>query len=245
MNVANSRHEAAAASHRFGTFPVVADQRADGSILVQATTHLGDYPARHHDSLFRWAQSQPTRTFLAERRPGYDGWATISYGETAQKAELIAQALAERDLGVERPILILSGNTIDHELLALGAMIAGIPFSPISTAYSLISQDFGKLKHVLGLLDPGLVYAADERYAKALAIPEMAGREIVVGEPVATLPHATPFVRLLEGGSPDRLKAAAATVGADTIVKFLFTSGSTGIPKGVITTTACSTPTSR
>src|ERR1700680_847568 len=152
MKKATSRQDAAAEDPRFGTFPVVAEERADGTIIVRATTPLGKYPDRHHDSLFHWARLQPARAFLAERRAERDGWATISYGEAAQKAERIAAALAARELGVERPILILAGNAIDHALLALGAMIAGIPFSPISTAYSLVSQDFGKLKHVLALL---------------------------------------------------------------------------------------------
>ncbi|PWT89588.1 MAG: feruloyl-CoA synthase [Proteobacteria bacterium] len=222
---------------RFCDLTVDMHRDAGGVIRLLAKEPLKPYPDRIHDHLWHWAEVRPARTFLAERRPGYEGWAEISYAETAAQVDLIARALAERELGPDRPILILSGNAIEHQLLGLAAMTAGVPFAPISVAYSLISQDLGKLRYITSLLDPGLVYAADgARFARALAIPEMAGREIVVGSPAAEVPGATPFAELAKGGSAARLARAAARIGADTIAKFLFTSGSTGTPKGVTIT---------
>jgi feruloyl-CoA synthase len=221
---------------RFRNVTVDMRRDADGVIRLLAREPLRPYPDRFHDHLSRWANEQPARTFLAERRPDHDGWASISYAETAEQVQLVAQALAERDLGPRRPVLILSGNAIEHQLLALAAMNAGVPFAPISVAYSLISQDLGKLRYIMNLLDPGLVYAADARFARALTIPEIRGREIVLGTPSSEVPGATPFSDLLSGGSPATLAQAAAKIGPDTVAKFLFTSGSTGTPKGVIIT---------
>ncbi len=218
---------------------VVVDMRRDpdGVIRLLAKEPLQPYPDRFHDHLWRWAKECPTHTFLAERQPGREGWATITYAETAERVGLIAQALAQRDLGSERPVLILSGNAIEHQLLALAAMNAGVPFASISVAYSLISQDLGKLRYITKLLDPGLVYAADgARFARALTIPEMQGREIVVSVPASEVRSAMPFAELLKGGSAAALAQQAAKIGPDTVAKFLFTSGSTGTPKGVTIT---------
>jgi feruloyl-CoA synthase len=228
---------AQAGSDRFRPVTVTMQREPGGIIRLLANEPLPPHPDRFHDHLFRWAKDAPARTFLAERRPGQEGWATISYSEAADKVSRIAAALAERNLGPRRPIVILSGNAIDHQLLSLAAMVAGIPFAPISVAYSLISQDLGKLRHILKLLDPGMVYAANgAMFARALTIPEMRGREVVTGAPAPELPHTTPFAELLKGGSAARLKEAAAKVTPDTVIKFLFTSGSTGVPKGVTTT---------
>jgi len=222
---------------RFRDVSVDMRRDPDGTIRLLAKEPLGPYPDRFHDHLWRWAKEAPTRTFLAERRPGRDGWAKVSYAEAGEQVALIAQALAQRDLGPERPILILSGNAIEHQLLALAAMSVGVPYAPISVAYSLISQDLGKLRTITKLLDPGLVYAADgARFARALTIPEMQGGEIVVGAPATEVPGATPFAELLKGGSASALAQAAARIGPDTVAKFLFTSGSTGTPKGVTIT---------
>ncbi len=219
--------------------PITVDMRRDagGVIRLRANEPLPAYPDRFHDHLFQWATERPSATMLAERRSGYDGWVIISYAEAAGTVRAIAAALAERGLGPERPVLILSGNAIEHQLLALASLTAGVPFAPISVAYSLLSQDLGKLRYILKLLDPGLVYASNAAmFARALTMPEMRGREIVVGAPSPEVPGATPFAKLLDGGASTTLADAGAKIGPDTIAKFLFTSGSTGTPKGVITT---------
>jgi feruloyl-CoA synthase len=215
---------------------VTATRDPDGTIRVRTNEPLPPYTDRVHDHLFHWAKQKPAHRFLAERRAGQDGWASVTYSEAADHVRRIAAALAERPLSERRPIVILSGNAIEHKILSLAAMTAGVPFAPVSVAYSLVSQDLGKLRHILKLLDPGLVYVANaETFKRALTIPEMAGREIVAGTPSPDV-KTTPFAELLNGGSAAALANAEAKIGPDSILKFLFTSGSTGIPKAVVTT---------
>src|SRR5512141_1527984 len=142
-------------------------ERPDGSTLVVSTEALGPYPERITDRLLHWAAVAPGRTLVAKRVDGGD-WRRVSYAEALAQARGVAQALLDFGLSAERPVAILSDNDIEHLLLALGAMLAGVPFAPVSPAYSLISQDHGKLRHILGVLTPGLVFAADgAAYARA------------------------------------------------------------------------------
>jgi feruloyl-CoA synthase len=216
----------------------------DGSLLVSNTARLGPYPDRLGDRLRQWATVAPDRALLASRA-GQDagqGWRSVTYREALDAARSIAQALLDRGLSATRPVLILSGNGIEHGLLSLACLLVGIPFAPLSTAYSLASRDFARLRDIVALVRPGLVFADDgEAYAAALAACTPPDAEVVIarGDPGR---GATSFDAMLATAPTDAVEAAANAVNPDTVVKLLFTSGSTGVPKGVITTqqTLCS-----
>ena len=220
---------------RLGGNDFIIDRRADGTIYIWSPHALGPYPDKLTERLEHWAAEAPDRTYLAQRNAQGE-WRKLTYAETLAKVRRIAAALLTRDLSAERPIAILSGNDIEHALLGLAAMYIGVPFAPVSPAYSLISGDFAKLKQVLGLLTPGMVFAADgAAYQRALAAVVAPDVEVVV---TANPPsgRAVTLFDELDAEPTSAVDAAHDRVGPDSIVKFLFTSGSTGQPKGVINT---------
>ena len=222
-----------------GCLDVHVERRADGSLLLQSTEALADYPARVTDRLEHWAAEAPDRTFVARRDPSVPGggdWIRISYAQMLDRARRIGQALVARGLSAERPIAILSDNDLEHLTLSVAALWAGVPYVPVSAAYSLVSNDHAKLKHILGKVTPGLVFAADARFARAIANAVPAGVEVVLGQGTLEDRAVTPFAALQDTAPGPQEAAAHAAVGPDTIGKFLFTSGSTKQPKGVINT---------
>ena len=136
------------------------ERRDDGTIYLRPKIPLAEYPVRLTDRLHHWASAEPNRVFMAER-DATGGWRKITYAQLLASSRRIASALLARGLSAEKPIVILSGNSIDHALMAFGALYAGIPFCPVSPAYSLVSKDYGKLAYLIKLLTPGLVFADD------------------------------------------------------------------------------------
>ena len=214
--------------------------RADGSTIVTSTEALQPYAARLTDRLLHWAEHAPDRTLVAKREKSESGggdWRRVSYAQALAAARSIAQALLDHGLNAERPLAILSDNDIEHLLLGLGAMLAGVPFAPISAAYSLLSQDHGKLRHIVGTLTPGMVFAADgAAFAKAIAAVVPLATKVVLTRGALEGRATLAFADLLATRPTSQVEAAHARVGPDTIAKFLFTSGSTKLPKGVINT---------
>ncbi len=228
----------------FGVTRVVRNEGSQGVQYLKADQPLGEHALRITDRLVHWAQTRPEQTFMARRVKNADGssgdWRHISYAQALSSARNIGQALLDRGLNAERPVVILSENDLEHALLALGCIYAGVPFCPVSPAYSIVSQDYDKLRHVLTTLTPGLVFASDAaRYGKAIAATVADDVEIVIpsGAAEAGLERAvTPFEQLLGTEATATADAAMRATGPDTIVKFLFTSGSTKLPKAVINT---------
>ena len=211
------------------------ETRSDGTIVMRSTESLQDHPQRLADRLEHWAREASDRTFVA-RRDADGEWERISYAQMLDRVRRVGRALVQRGLTADRPIAILSENDLEHLTLALAAMWVGIPYTPVSSAYSLLSTDHAKLRHIFATTTPGLVFASSTAFARAIDAVVAPHVEVVLTSGELEGRSTTPFAVLLATEPGEEADAAHAATGPDTIVKFLFTSGSTKDPKGVINT---------
>jgi feruloyl-CoA synthase len=212
-------------------------RRAPGGVVYLQSRHtLGRYPSRVTAQLVHFADHAPDRVFLAQRAPS-DEWRMLTYAETLAAVRRVAQALLQRKLSTDRPLVILSGNSIEHAVLALAAMHVGVLYAPLAPAYSLQAREYTTLGQILDQLEPGMVFAdKGASFERALGSALRKGTEVVVSSSKPEGWRTTLFTELAATPPTEAVDDAHARVGPETIAKILYTSGSTGRPKGVINT---------
>ena len=214
----------------FCAHDVLRQDREDGTILLSSNIPLGPVARCTGDWLHHWADAAADRVFVAERSGA--GWRSESYSATLEKVRAIAGSLLARGMGADTPILIMSGNGVDHALLSLAAQYVGIPTVPVAEQYALVPAAHGRLKQAFALTRPKIIYVASAaQFDAALRLDFLQGVEIIASAPGAIA--TTPFDTLLTGDPSIDIATAHAQVTPETIAKFLMTSGSTSVPKGV------------
>jgi feruloyl-CoA synthase len=213
------------------------ERRADGTVILQSNHKLKPYERHVPAFLAKWAAEAPDRVWLAQRRGPSREWLKITYAEASRQVDAVTQALLDRGFGPDKPAMILSSNSIEFALLTMAAMQARAPVAPVSPAYSVMSQDHAKLKYVFELIKPGLVFVQNgEIYAGALAALDLDGVLLVHVDKPPPERQSLPWSELVATKPADAVRRSIEAIGPKTVGKFLFTSGSTGMPKAVINT---------
>ncbi len=221
--------------NKYASSEVGLETRRDGVVFLRPDRSLAPYPRRLGDLLYFSAARAPQRTFLAEKEDGR--WRELSYEETLRRTEALAQFFIDRGLGQSTPLMLLSGNSIDHALMTLGGHLAGVPVAPVSPAYSLMANDHVTLQALFSLLKPPIVFAdCPQNFGSALRSLDLDGVTLISSQPAETGGEAIRIEEICQTNPTDAVRERNASLGPDSVAKYLFTSGSTGTPKGVITT---------
>lgn len=212
---------------------VTMEKGNNGVIYIKSLDNLDPYPERLTERLIKWANEIPENTFIGQRDEN-EAWRRLTYGEAYAKVQAVGQYLLQKEVSTERPVIMMSSNTIEYAIMKLACMHIGIPFSPISPAYATKSKDYGKLKHCVELLTPGLIFVED---GKAFEKPlEVVANGVSVLAVNNVFTEYDSFNDALATSITSEVELAYSKVTSDSIAKILFTSGSTGKPKGVINT---------
>src|SRR5271156_6613870 len=213
-----------------------AAELADGAMLVRPDETLSPYPKVLTDRIAHWAEVAPTRICVAKRDESGQ-WRQWTYAQVLAATRSIGQALLDRELSADRPVVILSENDLEHLLLMLGGQHVGIPTAHISPVYSLVSSDLAQLRHCFNILTPGLVFVSNgEKYRRAIEVAVGDDMDLVITSAPPEFRKATLFSELEATPPTSAVDAAHERIDPDSPAKFLFTSGSTGSPKAVINT---------
>ena len=210
------------------------EKREDGSWLIWRGDDIADHPDRMTDMIDHWASETPDAIWMAERDG--DTWRTVTYGELQTTSRRIGQWLLDHDLSVDRPLMILSENTLEHAIIALAAQYVGVPSAAISPAYSLVASDYQKLSGIADQITPGAVFAQNAEPFEDAILKALPADILVITTSGTVEGRNTTLFENAQTEPTDAVATAHEATGPDSVVKFLFTSGTTGTPKAVIQT---------
>jgi len=239
LDLVDDFHRAPCRPIRFGDVGLEIERRDDGTLILSARAPLAPYERNLLRRFWAWGDSQADKTWVAERDG--EGWRRLSYGQARTDVSAVATWLKARGVPAERSILVLSGNTPAHALWMFGAMAAGVPICSVSTNYSLLSTDHERLRHVVDLVKPAVIFAETADFARAATAIAPGDAVIVTGEPEAFPVGAVGFAEVLARPDVDGIGRAVEALHPTAPARYLLTSGSTGRPKAVIHTQAMMT----
>ena len=238
--MASTQSDTAGIPFREVAFPSAAMQvesRADGSLVVQPVEQLAPFVPNLPQELARQAQERPDQPYLVERKGPDDTWVSHSYAQTQHDSDAVAQWLIDKGVDTDKSFLILSGNSILHAVFKYGAMAARLPVCPVSVNYSLMGGDYGRLRHVIDLVRPAVVFAeATAQFKAALEAVDFKGATIVTEDPSALGCPATAIEEVLATPVTSAVAESIAALDPDAASVYMLTSGSTSLPKAVIQT---------
>ena len=239
LDLVEDFHRAPCRPIRFGDVGLEIERRDDGSLILSARAPLAPYEQNLLRRFWSHGQTQADKTWVAERDG--EGWRRLSYGQARTDVSAVATWLKRRGVPADRSILVLSGNTPAHALWMFGAMAAGVPICSVSTNYALLSTDFERLRHVVDLVKPAVIFAETGDYARAAAAVAPADAVIVTRDPAAFGPEAVDMAEVLSRPDVEGVGRAVEALDPTAPARYLLTSGSTGRPKAVIHTQAMMT----